>query len=140
MGVRAFLDSNVLVSGLAFPLGLPGTILRAAGRRRFTIVSCEYVLEEVDRTLARLGSLSVKDRHSALQVILELSEIVEPPLHPPKVRDPRDSVVLGTAIVHRVDYQVTGDKDLLEHPPVEGLRIVRPRAFAEALRLTTSSR
>lgn len=132
---RALLDSNVLVSGLAFPSGIPGLILRAGEQRRFRVISCEYIIEEVDRTLARLEKLSVRERHEAIQLLLELCVIVEPPSRSPRVRDPKDSIVLGTAVAHEVDYLVTGDKDLLEHPPPERVKIVRPREFAEGLGL-----
>jgi predicted nucleic acid-binding protein len=44
-------------------------------------------------------------------------------------RDPADNVVLGCAIAAQVDYLVTGDRDLLDLHPFQGLPILSPRDF-----------
>jgi hypothetical protein len=48
------------------------------------------------------------------------------------VRDPKDTVILATAIDGKADYLVTGDKDLLVlagHKSIKPLKIVTPTEF-----------
>lgn len=41
-------------------------------------------------------------------------------------RDPKDQVFIDLALASKVDFLVTGDKDLHEYPPLEGLKIISP--------------
>jgi putative PIN family toxin of toxin-antitoxin system len=44
-------------------------------------------------------------------------------------RDPRDDKFLEVAVDGRADLIISGDADLLELDPFQGVRIVTPRAF-----------
>ena len=49
-----------------------------------------------------------------------------------KIRDPKDIIVLSTAIEGHANYLVTGDQDLLvlaHHKSIEPLKIVTPAEF-----------
>lgn len=51
-----------------------------------------------------------------------------------KIRDPKDIVILATAIRGRADYLVTGDKDLLvlsKHKSIKPLQILTPHDFLQ---------
>ena len=50
--MKVVLDTNVLVSGLMFPGGVPGRIVEAWFDARFDVVSSREQLEEVARVLA----------------------------------------------------------------------------------------
>ena len=54
--VRVVLDTNVLVSGLAYPAGIPGRILGAWVRGGIDVVLSRYILDEMVRVLPRLSS------------------------------------------------------------------------------------
>jgi predicted nucleic acid-binding protein len=56
----------------------------------------------------------------------------------PKVRavpdDPKDDMVVATAVAARADYLVTGDRrHLLSLREYEGIRIVTPRQFLDVI-------
>lgn len=46
-------------------------------------------------------------------------------------RDPKDDMIVATALACRADYLVTGDRHLLDLDPYEGIRILSPRAFLD---------
>ncbi|MGZ9006296.1 MAG: PIN domain-containing protein, partial [Burkholderiales bacterium] len=53
--LRVVLDTNVLVSGIAYPVSIPGRIMSAWRRGAIKVVSSHYILEELARVLPRLG-------------------------------------------------------------------------------------
>ena len=56
-----------------------------------------------------------------------LAEVIEPPPLPqPVCRDPDDDKVLALALAAKVEFIVSGDKDLLSLSSFEGVRIVTP--------------
>ena len=47
--------------------------------------------------------------------------------------DPKDDMVVATAVAAKADYLVTGDEKLLRLGSFHGVRIVTPRAFLDVL-------
>ncbi|MGD0734670.1 MAG: putative toxin-antitoxin system toxin component, PIN family [Terracidiphilus sp.] len=131
-GLRVVLDTNVLVAGLAFPLGIPGRIVGAWQRGGLDVVLSRYILEEMVRVLPRLprNSLSPEEIRDLADSFLFLAEVVEPGGDVDEaLRDKADGPVLGTLLAAKADYLITGDKDLLA---LAGrYSIVTPAAFWE---------
>lgn len=130
--VRVVLDTNVLVSGLAYPESIPGRILNAWREGSVEVVLSRYILDEMVRVLPRLGRirLTPAEIRDLADSFLFLAEIVEPIAVPEAgLRDPADQPVLGTLRAAQADYLVTGDKDLLALG--EQYPIVTPAAFWE---------
>lgn len=137
--MRLFLDSNVLVSGIAFS-GTEQWLLRATFRGEHTFVISEDVRREaLDVLRAKFPRLR-PEAEEALPVLRV--EAVPARAYAdrlggfPGLRDPKDAHVLAAAIVSRCDAVVTGDGDLLALGEVEGVRILRP---SQARRLMTAS-
>jgi putative PIN family toxin of toxin-antitoxin system len=131
-GLRVVLDTNVLVSGLAYPGSVPGRIVGAWQRGGLDVVLSKYILDEMVSVLPKLSS----NKRSSVEIrdladsFLFMAEIVEPSGNvEAALRDKADGPVLGTLLAARADYLVTGDKDLLalagRYP------IVTPAAFWE---------
>jgi putative PIN family toxin of toxin-antitoxin system len=115
-GLRVVLDTNVLVSALAYPAGNPGRILSAWREGGFDLVLSRYILDEMVRVLPRLSriTLTPAEIRDLADSFLFLAEIVEPNAEPDEtLRDQADRLVLGTLRAAQADYLVTGDKDLL---------------------------
>jgi putative PIN family toxin of toxin-antitoxin system len=111
------LDTNVLLSGTAYPNSIPGKIVSAFRNGRIEVVLSEYILDELQRVLPRLNerlgwsSLEIRDFVDSLAL---LADLVEPaPTIIPQLRDAADQPVLGTLLASNARYLVTGDKDLL---------------------------
>lgn len=114
--LRVVLDTNVLVSALAYPGSIPGRILNAWREGEVDLVLSRYILDEMVRVLPRLPriTLTAAEIRDLADSFLFLEEIVEPSTEPDEtLRDPADQMVLGTLRAARADYLVTGDKDLL---------------------------
>ena len=115
-GLRVVLDTNVLVSGLAYPASVPGRIVTAWRQGGLEVVLSRHILDELVRVLARLPRVrmtlaEIRDLVDSLMFLADIAEPVGPP--EPNLRDPTDQPVLLTLLAGQADYLVTGDKDLL---------------------------
>jgi uncharacterized protein len=130
--IRAVLDTNVLVSGLAYPGSIPGRILSTWRQGGLSVVLSRYILDEMVAVLPRLSRirLSADEIRDLADSFLFMAEIVEPGAASDEtLRDKADAPVLATLLAAGADYLITGDKDLLalagRYP------IVTPAAFWE---------
>lgn len=119
--IQVVLDTNVIISGLAYPSSVPGKIMQAWRSGAIDVVLSEYILDEVRRVLPRLRArhgMSDMEIDDLVDILGFLSESVTPvELSDGSVRDVDDTPVLGTLLAamqdYEVSYLVTGDKDLL---------------------------
>lgn len=114
--LRVVLDTNVIVSGLAYPGGVPSRFLTTwlAGGLELTL--SHYILDEVARVLPRLPYIRRTSREirELIDTLIFGAEIVEPDAYEDAdLRDPADQKVLATLRASKADYLITGDKDLL---------------------------
>lgn len=111
------LDTNVLLSGTAYPGSIPGKIVSAWRNGSLEVVLSQYILDELQRVLPRLNhrldwsSLEIRDFVDSLALLADLVDPVE--TSEPVLRDSADRPVLGTFLAAKANYLVTGDKDLL---------------------------
>ena len=117
--MKVVLDTNVLLSCLMAPKGVPGRIVAAWIDPQFELVMSLAQVGEVARVLAypkirdrlcwdqeRIESF-IKQLHVRAEVIDFASTVAEVP------RDPKDSPVLAPLVAAKADLLVTGDDDLL---------------------------
>src|SRR5271154_2737023 len=131
-GLRVVLDTNVLVSGIAYPESVPGRIVRVWRQGGLDVVLSRYILDEMSRVLPRLSriSLSPDEIRNLTDSFMFLADIVEPDGEQDAgLRDAADQQVLATLRASRADYLITGDKDLLAL--AEKYPIVTPATFWE---------
>jgi putative PIN family toxin of toxin-antitoxin system len=114
--LRLVLDTNVLVSGIASPAGIPGRILALWLEGAVEIALSRYILDETVRVLPRLSKLNftAEQAHRLAERIALTAEMIKPDnLTEPDLRDPADQQILATFIAANADYLLAGDKDLL---------------------------
>lgn len=133
---RAVIDSNVLISAALAAHSAPARIT-------FWILEHGSLLFS-DATFAELETrlwrpkfdryLSLEARRLLLHDLSAVAEWVRLPegTRPSFSRDPEDDKFIHLALAGGADWLISGDRDLLEVPPVDGLRILAP---AEALAL-----
>lgn len=115
-GLRVVLDTDVLVSGLAYPGSVPGRIVTAWRQGGLDVVLSRHILDELVRVLPRLTrvrmtSTEIRDLADSFMF---LADVVEPQgTGDADLRDPADQPVLLALEAAKADYLVTGDKDLL---------------------------
>ncbi|PKM14942.1 MAG: putative toxin-antitoxin system toxin component, PIN family [Gammaproteobacteria bacterium HGW-Gammaproteobacteria-2] len=119
--LRIVLDTNVLLSGLAYPASVPGKILAAWRHGSVEVLLSPYILDELRRVLPKLThrhGLSSTEIDDLVDMLSIQAEVIEPAAaNEPRLRDLNDRPVLGTLLMalqsSAADYLVTGDKDLL---------------------------
>jgi putative PIN family toxin of toxin-antitoxin system len=127
--LRVVLDTNVLLSGIAYPASVPGKILAAWRHGSVDVLLSSYILDELRRVLPRLAhrhgltSAEIDDLVDALSV---QAEVIEPlPGLEPDLRDFDDQAVLGTLLAaleaSGANYLITGEP-LAKLPRCELLR------------------
>jgi uncharacterized protein len=138
-GIRVVLDTNVLVSGLAYPGSIPGRIVHIWRQGGLDVILSRYILDEMVRVLPRLSriTLSAAEIRDLADSFLFLADIVEPSSQEDEpssqedasLRDPNDQAVLATLQASKATYLITGDKDLLAL--ADRYPIVTPAEFWE---------
>lgn len=114
--LRVVLDTNVLVSGIAYPRSVPGRIVDLWHGGALDVVLSRYILEEFARVLPRLTriQLSAGEVRDLTDSLMFLADIVSPEAEQDtSLRDPADLQILATLRTSDADYLITGDKDLL---------------------------
>lgn len=116
------LDTNVLVSGLAYPGGPPGRLVTAWRGGAFRLASSEFALRELTRILPRMSArtgMSPMELRDFLDAFRTTATWVEPDAdtmaqaQASGLRDPNDVPILAMLIAASADCLVSGDKDLL---------------------------
>lgn len=127
--MRIVIDTNVLVSVMAFPLGATAW-LRAAWETGVIIpLVSGHTIAELRRVLRyprfRLTEEGIKAEMEGYRRWCETVAIADPPAVP-DCRDPSDRIFLELAQFAQASALITGDDDLLALAPVFPIPIITP--------------
>ena len=117
--MKIVLDTNVLVSGLMSPGGVPGRIVGAWFDAQFDVVSSREQLGEIARVLTypKIRRIHKWDEHRIEQFVeglyLKMDMVTPDPLVVEDLRDAHDLPILAALVSANADVLVTGDQDLL---------------------------
>jgi putative PIN family toxin of toxin-antitoxin system len=119
--LRVVLDTNVLLSGIAYPGSVPGKLIAAWRHGALDIVLSAYILNELRCVLPKLAhrhGLGANEIDDLVDVLSIQAELVEPEVvDEPELADMNDQPVLGTLIaaLHgaQAEMLITGDRALL---------------------------
>ncbi len=128
--LRVVLDTNVLVSGLAYPDSIPDRIVGAWRTGGVDVELSHYILDEFVRVLPRLPRIVMTpaEIRDLADSFMFLADIVEPAdTVDAQLRDAADMPVLQTLVAAGANYLITGDKDLLAL--ADRYPIVTPASF-----------
>lgn len=112
--MRVILDTNILLSGLISPSGIPARLIDAWLDRKFTLVSHALQLDELREVTRRDKIRALVRPFEAGRLVNQIAVIAEMPERLPPVersRDPRDDFLLALCEAGKADWLVTGDKD-----------------------------
>jgi putative PIN family toxin of toxin-antitoxin system len=132
--IWAVLDTNILVSGMAFS-GPPSHIVELLRTGQFVSVTSRALLDELARTL-QTEKLARHFREGPVIVMMieSISIVVEPATRLEVIEeDPADNRLLEAAQAGHADFLVTGDKHVLRLGSFDGTEIVTARQFLERL-------
>ncbi len=129
----AVVDTNVFVSGLLRPQGVPGQILRLWRAGQLHLLYSPALLDELVNVLARPRlrkyGLQPDDVRAIIDFLHEYGQLVIPTETLSVCRDPKDNHILEIAMTSRADAIVSGDDDLLVLNPFQGIPILSPADF-----------
>lgn len=115
--MRVVLDTNVLLSGLAYPQSLPGRIIAAWQHGSLEVVLSHYILNELARVLPKLAhrhGMNAQEIADLVDILAFQADIVEPDNSlEPRLTDRMDQPVLNTLRTAQADYLLIGNKALL---------------------------
>jgi uncharacterized protein len=132
--VKVVLDTNVLVSALIFPGGLPEQIYGLALEGEIDLVTSSPLLVELARVLAVKFGWARSRIDRALTQVLRVADLVDPTATINEVRaDPADNRVLEAAAEGKADVIVSGDRDLLRLKAWRSISIESSAAFTARL-------
>lgn len=134
--MRVVLDTNVLISALAFPGSKPDQILDRIRRGEMALFVSPFILSELERVLRekfRFGNRAARARVSAIRSLARL-------VHPTEqltvvTANDDDNRILECALAAQAEFLVTGDaQHLLPLASYRGTKIVTPSQFLDLLR------
>ena len=112
-------DTNLFISALILPQSKPGQLITAWKRDLFTLATSVPMLVELEEVLKRPKykkkyGITTAMRRTLIKGIKKRAVVI-PTLKFPSIpiRDPKDAIVLATALDAHVNFLVTGGNDLL---------------------------
>jgi putative PIN family toxin of toxin-antitoxin system len=129
----AVFDTKVLIAAIITE-GICSKLLHRARAGEFSLISCPFILKELQRILSKKFRLSHDELSSAMEPISEaISQVIEHSLKITDIcRDADDDNIIACAVAAKAAYLVTGDSDLLDIKSYRDIKIITPRDF-EAL-------
>jgi putative PIN family toxin of toxin-antitoxin system len=139
--LKVVLDSSVLVSAFIAPQTALMQLLRLPLRSRYELVLSKEILSETAQSLLTKESVrsyatyADEDVHAYLAWLLAVCELIDDvPELSAVPNDPKDNMVVATAVAAKADYLVTGDRThLLRMKEYQGIPFISPRTFLDLL-------
>jgi uncharacterized protein len=135
--MRVVLDTNVWLSGLLWGR-VPDQVIQLVEQGQIEAIGSEEILEELQSTLQRpklqrrLMQLEIT-ADAVMLVVQQVTTIIRiEPLEVPGLRDPKDAIILASAVSGGASFVITGDRDLLVLREFSGIRIGSPHDFLAA--------
>ena len=141
--LRVVLDTNQLVSALLNPEGAAFEILKASGLkgdRKYELIISDEILSEFKRVLfyPRIQKLHnwSQDKIDLFIALLKENSHKDKSLSREKIvlEDPDDDKFFHLALKTGAQYIVSRDKHLLRIKEFEGVKVLKPEVFLDALR------
>lgn len=129
------LDTNVFISGLISPKGVPGAILLRFRQGDFEIVTSPTQIKEIRAVLKRPSLVRALPNGTTKEVLRffmnfkKLTHIFDPPKLPWEFKDAKDHFLLDLAVFSKAQFLVTGDKALVSLLLVGRCAVVSPSEF-----------
>lgn len=135
--LRVIFDTGVVISALLRPDSVPAAAMQRAVHSATMLISEATIAELLD-VLTRdkfRRYIAPADAHAAIEAYYSVAEIVPVHLNITASRDADDDKFLALALSGTANAIVSGDNDLLDLHPFQGVPILSPRQFLEGLEL-----
>lgn len=144
MNLKVILDTNVLISSLAFDAVCEQCLIKCLENLQIFIYQSQATFAELKEKIyqGRLDKILKKSKRKVTQVeidsfvegFLQASKLIPKPTQKINLsRDQGDNKFLELAKEIGADYLITGDKDLLVLKTFEKTKILKPSEFLELI-------
>ena len=134
--IKVIVDTNIFISGLLCG-GFPQKLLDAWEDGEFQLITSDKIIEELISVLdePRFDDTIDEDDSARLISLIKRNAMIVHPAHNIHVcRDPKDNMIIETAVAAKADMIVSGDKDLLELGQYQAIKILSPKEFLGMLK------
>jgi putative PIN family toxin of toxin-antitoxin system len=134
--MRVIFDTNVLLSALLSPDGVPAKLLQYWERSAFALVTCDQLIAEFREVVARpffrarLSGSAIELLAAGLRDFSVRCNDLDPEVFSP---DLKDGYLLALMSASDGDFFVTGDRELLALKRYRSTRVLTPAAFLKHL-------
>lgn len=131
--MRVVIDTNIYLSGLAFPESYPGRILKLVRERKIQAYCSKFIIGEIKRNLIIKFGYSEEMAGKFIEEILKFVQIVNPKIRIAIIYEKQDdNRILECAVEAKADFLISGDKKhLLPLKKFRGIEIISAREFIE---------
>ncbi|HAQ61045.1 TPA: putative toxin-antitoxin system toxin component, PIN family [Candidatus Delongbacteria bacterium] len=130
--MKIVLDTNVLISGLINPNGIPGFIVRLVASGYIELVYDYRIISEYREVMSRPKFHIDEEKISDLiEQIKAHGELVSPLPLSISIPDAEDLKFLETAVSSGTEYLITGNLKHFPAPEFKGVKIISPSHFFE---------
>lgn len=136
--IRAVLDTNVLLTGLAglrLKQSIPGEVIRQWRAGSYELVVSMFIIDELERGLTKRYFVKHVDLKTSRAMLQELAKratlVTELDVISGLATHPSDDHIIAAAQSGNADVIVTGDAGMLSVVQVGSIPIVTPRAFLD---------
>lgn len=130
--IKVVIDTNVFVSGAIWFPSKPGMVLNLFRNKQFKLICSEILFNEIISTLNKISqkeSMSKKFIGLWFEILQTHAQWIRNLPSTNICRDPKDNLVLATAVTGKADYLITGDQDLLSLKKYQHIKILTPAKF-----------
>ncbi len=130
--IKAVYDTNVIVSGLLRPEGIPAFLLDLATQGHVKLWLSQDILKEYEEVLRRPKfDFSPRLVKGLLRKLRSKGKVVKPRTTVTVLKDSADNRFLECALSGKVHYLVTGNTRHFPFKTFRGIKIVTPQDFWE---------
>lgn len=143
--MRVVVDTNVFVSALLSPQGIPSQLFQYWELHYFDLLVAEESMAELERVLhypkVRKGLRSTDAELAEFVRLFKAKGLLVAPQETIRAitTDVSDNLYLEIAVAGDAQYIVSGDKHLLHLQEYQGIPIITPAEFLDQLRLLAAS-
>lgn len=131
---RVVFDTNIVISGLLNPAGVPSRILQYLPLEIYELLVSEEILVEYRDTLNKFTKIRNRVRKGLLRKICDYATLVRPKEKIEVIKeDPTDNKFLECALAGKAPTIISGDKHLLHLRDFRGIEIVKAFDYLKIL-------
>ena len=126
---KVVLDTNIFLSAIFFK-GIPEVVVKLGEGKFIQVITSNLLLLELEEKLIEKFQQPEKRVKEILKKIKSLAQIIKISGKAKfRVKDPKDHIVIETALSSGSSYIVTGDHHLLNLEKFRDIKILTPRDF-----------